>query len=207
MDDVNGITRRNLVVGGAVAAAAAGIAATGQAETALAAHDRADGAGNNAGWGDTELTDGLLDTPFGDVIDNWFQYSWSYTAEFEPQPERDCVTILVSSSTIGGNGETLAGIVADEIGDAADVETVYLRDLMINLIMTINGQPPVEQTNGIQDGMTTVIDALKRANIVVAIAPTYYNNPDGRMMTALTCPWSACWTNPDYQWGPPSAPR
>ncbi len=202
MSGIEGISRRNLVIGGAMAAAAAGVAGAGGTSVALASHERAEGSGENAGWGDTELSDGLLDTPFGEVVDNWFQYPWSYTAEFAPQPDRDHVTILVSSSTIGGNGETLAGIAADEIGDAADVETVFLRDLMINPIMTINGQPPVEQTSTVQDGITTVIDALKRANIVIAIAPTYYNNPDGRMMSALTRLWSACWTNPEYQWRP-----
>ena len=68
--------------------------------------------------------------------------------------------------------------------------------------MSLNGVPPVSQTNTQQDGMQVVIDALHRSNIVVGVAPTYYNNIDARMMTMLTRLWSACWTNPDYVWGP-----
>lgn len=198
------ITRRDMIAGGAIAASAlagAGILAS-TPKPALAAHERLTEAGANAGWGDMTLSDGLLDTPFGEAVDSWFNYSWSYTAEFEPDPDRDHVTIIVSSATVDGNGDTLAQTAVDEIGDAADVEVIHLRDLFISPLMTMNGVPPVEQTNTQLDGMQTVIDALHRANIVIAVAPTYYNNIDARMMTAMTRLWGACWQNPDYQWGP-----
>lgn len=198
------LTRRDMIAGGAfatAAVAAAGILGT-KASTALAANERVDGEGRNIGWCDTQVSDGLLETPFGEVVDSWFSYSWSYSADFAPQPERDHVLIIVSSPTIGGNGDTLAATVAEEIGDAADVETIYLRDLFISPLMTLNDVPPVSQTNTQHDGMATVIAALHRANVVVGIAPTYYNNIDARMMTMLTRLWSAAWKNPDYVWGP-----
>ena len=148
-----------------------------------------------------------MDIPFGELVDSWFQYSWSYSAQFEEQPERNHVCIIVSSATVGGNGDTLASTIAEEIDDAADVETIHLRDLFISPLMSLNGVPPVSQTNTQQDGMQVVIDALHRSNIVVGVAPTYYNNIDARMMTMLTRLWSACWTNPETTFGaPPSAP-
>ena len=195
------LTRREMVAGGAVAAAVAGAAIA--AKPAFAANERVDGPGFNAGWGDTELTDpAILDTPFGQVVDDWFQYTWSYSAEFEPQPERDHVLVIVSSGAVGGNGDHIAEVVVDEIGDAADVETIYLRDLQINQLMTWGDVLPVMQEEGNKDGMVQLIEALHRSNVVVAIAPTYYNNPDARLMLAITRLWSMCWKNPNYVWGP-----
>lgn len=198
------LTRREMLAGSAIAAAAvAGVGALAtNATPALASNERVSEPGFNAGWGDTEIAQETLDTPFGDLVDSWFQYGWSYTAEFEEQPERDHVCIIVSSATVDGNGDTIANTMAEEIGDAADVEIVHLRDLFISPLMTLNGVPPVSQTNTQLDGMQVVIEALHRSNIVVGVAPTYYNNIDGRMMTMLTRLWSACWTNPDYVWGP-----
>ena len=196
------LTRREMVAGGAVAAAA-GAGAAIAAKPAFAANERVDGPGFNAGWGDTELTDpAILDTPFGQVVDDWFQYTWSYSAEFEPQPERDHVLVIVSSGAVGGNGDHIAEVVVDEIGDAADVETIYLRDLQINQLMTWGDVLPVMQEEGNKDGMVQLIEALHRSNVVVAIAPTYYNNPDARLMLAITRLWSMCWKNPNYVWGP-----
>ena len=194
------ITRRSAIAGGAVALAAAAVAGAG---TALAANERLDGPGFNAGWGDTELTDPtILDTPYGEVIDNWFQYGWSYGAEFAEQPERDHVCVIVSSPAVGGNGDTLAETVVDEIGDAADVEVIHLRELQISPLMTIGADTPVVQTQLMHDGMDTVIAALHRSNIVIGIAPTYYNSIDYRMMNMLTRLWNSPWKDPDYQWGP-----
>ena len=196
------LTRREMVAGGAVAAAAVAGAAL-SAQPAFAANERVSEPGFNAGWGDTVLNDpAILDQPFGEVVDNWFQYGWSYTAEFAPQPERDHVLVIVSSGAVGGNGDHIAEVVLDEIGDAADVETIYLRDLQINQLMTFGDVLPVEQTEGNKDGMVQLIEALHRSNVVVAIAPTYYNNPDARLMLAITRLWSMCWKNPDYVWGP-----
>ena len=92
--------------------------------------------------------------------------------------------------------------IIDEIGDAADVETIYLRDLQINQLMTWGDVLPVMQEEGNKDGMVQLIEALHRSNVVVAIAPTYYNNPDARLMLAITRLWSMCWKNPNYVWGP-----
>lgn len=196
------ITRRDAIVGGAAALAAMGVAAVG-ASQALASNERTDGPGFNAGWGDTELTDpSILEKPYGDVIDDWFQYGWGYEAGFEEQPERDHVCVIVSSPTVGGNGDTLAQTVVDEIGDAADVEVIHLRELQISPLMTIGAVAPVSQTSLMHDGMDAVIAALHRSNVVVAIAPTYYNSIDYRMLNMVTRLWNSPWKDPDYTWGP-----
>ena len=196
------ITRRDAIAGGAAALAAAGVAMSGIGQ-ALAANERVTEAGFNAGWGDTELTDpAILETPFGEVVDNWFQYTWSYAAGFEGQPERDHVCVIVSSPAVGGNGDTLAQTVVDEIGDAADVEVIYLRELQISPLMTLGETLPVSQTTLMHDGMDAVIAALHRANVVIGIAPTYYNSIDYRMMNMLTRLWNSPWKDPDYVWGP-----
>lgn len=195
------LTRRNMIAGSALAVA--GLAAAGiAAKPALAASERVGESGFNAGWGDTEVDQEVLDTPFGELVDSWFNYSWSYTAEFEPQPERDHVLVITSSAAIGGNGDHIAQTVVDEIGDAADVEVIHLRDYSITPFMTLNGTLPVDQVDGQKDGMVPILEALHRANVVIGIAPTYYNNIDSRMMLMLTRLWAMAWKNPDYVWGP-----
>lgn len=109
------LTRRNMIAGSALAVA--GLAAGDiAAKPALAASERVSEPGFNAGWGDTEVDQEVLDTPFGELVDSCFNYSWSYTAEFEPQPERDHVLVITSSAAIGGNGDHIAQTVVDEIG-------------------------------------------------------------------------------------------
>ena len=234
------ISRRDMLKGAAVAAAALGVAglATGcapqtAAETPAAASaasasnetaggssmastqgtsaqaestggygfTRNDGAGFNAGWGDTTIED-YSGKSFDEVLDGWFNYDWNYTREFAEPLDRPHVCVLVSSATVGGNGDTLAQTVVDEIGDAADVEVVHLRNLLINPVMQIGSEPPVSSTTTVIDGMDTVIQALHRADTVIAIAPTYFNNVHGRMMDTITRTWMPCWRNDSYAYGP-----
>lgn len=193
------ISRRELVAG---AALAAGLAAV-TSPSAFAASERVSEPGYNAGWGDTELTDpSILDQPFGEVVDNWFQYTWSYAAEFAEQPERDHVCVIVSSPAVGGNGDAIAQACVEEIGGAADIEVIHLRELAISPLMALGDVPPVSQTTLMHDGMDAVIAALHRSNVVIAIAPTYYNNVDYRMMNMLVRLWNSPWKDPDYVWGP-----
>ncbi len=56
--------------------------------------------------------------------------------------------------------------------------------------MTLNGTLPVDQVDGQKDGMVPILEALHRANVVIGIAPTYYNNIDSRMMLMLTRLWA-----------------
>lgn len=162
---------------------------------------RNDGEGFNAKWGSTTVGD-YSGQSFDEVLDGWFNYDWNYTREFEAPLDRHHVCVLVSSATVGGNGDTLAQTVVDEIGDAADVEVVYLRNLLINPVMQIGSEPPVSSTTTPIDGMDVVIQALHRADTVIAIAPTYFNNVHGRLMDTITRTWMPCWRNDSYQYGP-----
>lgn len=162
---------------------------------------RGEGEGFNAGWGST-TTEDYSGQNFEDVLDSWFSYDWNYTREFEAPLDRHHVCVLVSSATIGGNGDTLADVVVDEIGDQADVEVIHLRNLLINPVMQIGSEPPVSSTTTVMDGMETVIAALHRADTVIAIAPTYFNNVHGRLMDTITRTWMPCWRNDNYQYGP-----
>lgn len=162
---------------------------------------RNDGEGFNAKWGDTTIED-YSGQNFEDVLDGWFNYDWNYTRDFAEPLERHHVTVLVSSATVGGNGDTLAQTVVDEIGDQADVEVVYLRNLLINPVMQIGSEPPVSSTTTPIDGMDVVIQALHRADTVIAIAPTYFNNVHGRLMDTITRTWMPCWRNDSYEYGP-----
>lgn len=185
-------------------AASGGTAAATSSEGTGTGSVRVSEPGFNAGWGDTTIED-YGGSSFDDVVDGWFQYDWSYEREFAEGPaegEPKHVTIIVSSPTVGGNGDTLAQTVADEIGDAAEVEVVYLRNLSISPLQQIGGEPPVSSITTQVDGMGTVIAALHRASVVIAVAPTYYNSIDARMMTMISRTWSPTWRNPNYEFGP-----
>ncbi|MEG0324002.1 MAG: twin-arginine translocation signal domain-containing protein, partial [Raoultibacter sp.] len=155
--------------GAASGAASASSAAKSSGEGSV----RVDGPGYNAGWGDTVIED-YSGQSFEDVIDGWFEYDWSYEREFAPGPaegEKKHVTVVVSSPTVGGNGDTLAQTVVEEIGESAEVEVVYLRNLAISPLQQFGSEPPVTSIGTQVDGMDNVIAALNRASVVIAIAP------------------------------------
>ncbi len=207
------MSRRDMLKGAVAAAAAvgvAGIASTYAPEIAEAipyaeedthGTTRNDGPGFNAGWGDSTIED-YSGMSFDEVIDSWFNYDWNYSREFEEPLERHRVCILDDSASIGGNGDTLVDIVVDEIGDQADVEVIYLRNLNIGPVMQIGQEPPVLQRTTYADGLETVVEALHKADTVIAVAPTYFNNIHGRLMETITRTWSPCWKNDSYQYGP-----
>lgn len=177
------ISRRNLIGGAAVAAAAAAVAAV-------------------PAFADEAATEGNV-VDLGVVFDYGIPEGTRLRPAAEPSgAELKPVVVIDSSATIGGNGDTMAQTIQDDLGDSVKVTRFDLRNYQIAPVTQHGDVPPVEDvTNMDRDGMDLIIPAIHDATAIVFLFPTIYNTIDARTLALIGRLWQPTWSNPDWELG------
>lgn len=180
------LTRRDMVAGALAAGAALGLAGAARADEPSAGVDQDAYAAVEASFmahGVDKTTEGLKHAP-----------------DYDPSAERDIV-IINASNTVGGNGDTIAQAIADQIGDAAKVTRFDLRNMNINYVTQHGSLPPAQDVTSDGDSMAEVIPAIHNATGLVFIFTTLYSTIDPRTLTLISRLWQPTWSNPDWELG------
>ncbi|KFI91602.1 flavodoxin family protein [Bifidobacterium scardovii] len=94
------------------------------------------------------------------------------------------VLIITSSPTVGGNGDVIASIAANELtARGANASMLNLRNLDIQPIAT--GQDSVAHSDEPDDDFPQLLAAIHQADAIIVISPIYYNNLEARLITAI----------------------
>lgn len=147
--------------------------------------------------------------PFAEVEAACFDYGVDKETpgiKHAPEPGADVeksVVIINASATIGGNGDTMAQTIQDDLGDSVKVTRFDLRNYVIAPVTQHGDVPPVSDvTNMDRDAMTDlVIPAIHEATALVFLFPTIYNTIDARTLALIGRLWQPTWSNPDWELG------
>lgn len=146
--------------------------------------------------------------PFAEVAAACFDYGVDKeTPGLKHAPEAPAdveknVLIINASATIGGNGDTMAQTIQDDLGDSVKVTRFDLRNYQIAPVTQHGDVPPVEDvTNMDRDGMDLIIPAIHDATAIVFLFPTIYNTIDARTLALIGRLWQPTWSNPDWELG------
>ncbi|MBC7288667.1 MAG: flavodoxin family protein [Armatimonadetes bacterium] len=107
------------------------------------------------------------------------------------------VMILCSSPRKGGNTDLMADAFAQGAKEAgAQVEKVYLDDLLIRPIAEVCDDPPMRVDLRQDDDMPKLLDRVLAADVVLFAAPVYWQGPPAQLKCFVdrwSCYWGREW--------------